>query len=68
MQRRRNVPGQSVPAAFFAAETRPSTLAEIAYDCGYFDQAHMNRDFRELAGTTPSGLLVRRSAAGGVAA
>src|SRR5438093_11950577 len=26
MQRRRNVPGQSRPAAFLAADTRPSTL------------------------------------------
>jgi AraC-like DNA-binding protein len=46
----------------------PSTLAAVAYDCGYFDQAHMNRDFRELAGTSPAALLVRRSATGAVAA
>ena len=43
-------------------------LAAVAYTCGYFDQAHMNRDFRELAGTTPGALVARRSESGGVAA
>ncbi len=32
-------------------------LAEIALDCGFFDQAHLNRDFTELAGCTPTELL-----------
>jgi AraC-like DNA-binding protein len=35
-------------------------FAEIAQVCGYFDQAHLNRDCRELAGTTPSSLVASR--------
>lgn len=30
------------------------TLADIAATCGYADQSHLNRDFRLLAGTSPS--------------
>ncbi|HEX3961515.1 MAG TPA: helix-turn-helix domain-containing protein [Trebonia sp.] len=32
-------------------------LAELAVECGYYDQAHMARDFRDLAGCPPRATL-----------
>ena len=39
--------------------------AEIAYRSGYYDQAHLIRDFRAFAGCTPSEYLGRRLPNGG---
>jgi len=52
--------------AALRAPARPE-LAALAYECGYFDQAHLNRDFRELAGTTPTAFVAAALASGGTA-
>ncbi|MGV9725089.1 helix-turn-helix domain-containing protein [Nocardia beijingensis] len=33
------------------------TIAQVAAACGYYDQAHLDRDFADLAGTSPTAWL-----------
>ncbi|NRQ35457.1 helix-turn-helix transcriptional regulator [Nonomuraea sp. NN258] len=35
------------------------TIAEVAAECGYYDQAHMNREFRVLGDATPGQIFPR---------
>jgi AraC-like DNA-binding protein len=37
------------------------TLADLAVECGYYDQAHLAREFRSLAGCPPSQWLAEES-------
>jgi AraC-like DNA-binding protein len=47
---------------FRAVEHRNAAWAEIALECGYYDQAHLIRDFNQFAQQTPAVLFSSQSA------
>lgn len=47
---------------FRAVEQCDATWSAIAVDCGYYDQAHLIRDFNQFAQQTPAVLLSSQSA------
>lgn len=46
---------------FRAVEKSSTSWADIAVDCGYYDQPHLIRDFQEFAHETPTVLLGQHS-------
>ncbi|WP_394817741.1 helix-turn-helix domain-containing protein [Streptomyces doebereineriae] len=44
-----------------------TSLTEISMACGFYDQAHLNREFRAIAGTTPGQMVASRRVEGAVA-
>ncbi len=45
---------------YLVAGKEPVDWLDIAFTCGYFDQAHLIHDFRKLAECTPTEYLVQR--------
>lgn len=44
-----------------------TSLTEISTACGFYDQAHLNREFRAIAGTTPGQMVAARRVEGAMA-
>ena len=52
---------QRFQRVFPVLENEPSGWADAAVRCGYYDQAHLIRDFREFAGKPPIALLAKET-------
>jgi len=52
---------QRFQRVFRAIESSGADWVGAAVRCGYFDQAHLIRDFREFSGKTPTALLAQES-------
>jgi AraC-like DNA-binding protein len=47
-------------------ELDPRRWADVAFEAGYADQPHLNREFQQFAGTTPTDFVARRIPGGGL--
>jgi AraC-like DNA-binding protein len=47
-------------------ELDPPRWGEIAFDAGYADQSHLNREFQAFAGITPTDFMARLIPQGGL--
>ena len=58
-QMQNNLKFQKAIATLFKAIqlSRPINLTDLAFDCGYFDQAHFIKDFKRFTGMTPGQFL-----------